>query len=890
MSVIGEFWRRVGMLVRQEKFARELYEEMRLHREMKERELIASGTKNDEARYAASRSFGNATSLSERGREAWGWRRLEDFAQDLRFGVRMLRNNPGFTLTAVLTLALGIGANTAVFSVIEAVLLRPLPYKDSAHLVVLTDARDPIGGAFSYRELEILKTQSQSLEDLAIYYRDTGFSRVRLTDGEPELIQAGFVSANFLPMMGVAPMLGRSFTREEERRQEHVVVLSYGLWTRRFGRAPDAIGKTLEINGARSQIIGVMPASFQFPARDQQFWAPVTTNPWWNDPDLTSDSDSRHTRAFYARWQAAGRLKAWVTRQQAQEELNEIFAHLGNTNLNRNAVDVAMLRVDVSDRTRLVFLVLLGAVCAVLLIACSNVANLMLARGAARNREMAVRAALGAGIGRLTRQLLSESALLAVFSAGLGLVFAATGTRVLVTLGPAEIPRLEQTRVDAGVLAFAIGIAAVSVILFGLVPAVKISRGDPNDSLKSGSRTASDSAAVKRTRSALVVAEFAIAVVLVIGTGLLVRSLLAVEALDPGFAPEHALTLRVTPMPGLSTELNGAYERILQRIEALPGVEAAGAIDNLFQLGNLGNLGLRVVEGRAPETSDQWKPLTWNVIRGNYMQAMSAPLIAGRYFSRQDGPTAPLVAIIDQSMARRYWPTESAIGKRFKGQDPRGRNDAWIEVVGVVHDMRRNGLERNPIPHVYLWNQQTDEVEKTAEFVVKTSGDPRALAGSLRATVRGAAPAAVLSSVEPLEQRLSSQLSMRRFQTWLLGVFSWLAMVLAGVGIFGVMAYSVVQRTPEIGIRVALGAQRQAVMWLILVRGGGLALIGVGIGALVALALMRWMQSLLFGVTATDPMTFVATAGLLCVVGLMACYVPARRAMRVDPMVALRHE
>jgi predicted permease len=350
------------------------------------------------------------------------------------------------------------------------------------------------------------------------------------------------------------------------------------------------------------------------------------------------------------------------------------------------------------------------------------------------------------------------------------------------------------------------------------------------------------------------------------------------------------LTLSVTPAAGSSEERNAEYEQILQRVRALPGVNAAGAIDSLFELGTLNNLGLRMLEGRTPEPREQWTPLAWNVVRGNYMQAMSAPLVAGRYFSEQDGPTSPLVAIVDESMAHRYWPNENAIGKRFKGQDPRGPNDNWIEVVGVVRDMRRNGLERNPIPHVYLWHQQTDEAENTAEFVVRTAGEPRALTASLRAAVRTADPSAVVSAVEPLEQRLSSQLSMRRFQVWLLSVFSWLALVLAGVGIFGVMAFSVVQRTSEIGIRVALGAQREAVMWVMVGKGGALALGGVGIGVLVALALTRWIRSLLFEVTATDPVTFAGTAALLCVVALIGSYVPARRAMRVDPMVALRQE
>ena len=815
--------------------------------------------------------------------------------QDLQYGLRMLSKNPGLTAVAVLTLALGIGATTAVFSVVNAVLLRSLPYKDPGRLALFADPdfpQDPQDGGFLRKDMEAFVAQSQKIENIAFFYRDSGFSRVTLTAAnEPELVQGAFVSSNFFPALGVSPALGRVFSSEEEKKQERVVILSHGLWLRRFGGSGDVIGKSLQINGMESEIIGVMPGSFQFPARDQQFWAPITTNPYWNDPQLTTNFDPNRVRTFYARWLGIGRLKPGTNFGQAQTELDTIFSRLKLADPDKNrgsGVKVVPLRVSLSGKTRLALLVLFGAVFFVLLIACCNVANLVLARGATRRREMAVRAALGAGRGRIARQLLTESILLSLFSGTVGVILATFAVPLLVAFAPPDIPRLEQAHVDLGVLAFAFALSLFTILIFGLAPAWKISRSDPHESLKLGASASTESVAVKRLRSSLVIAEFALAVVLLTGAGLLARSFLAVESVDPGFEPEHVLTMNVRTPAETRQKANDLLNQILERVRTVPGIRSAGAIDGLFEMNALTNLGLRSIEGHEPEPRERWTPLNWRIVRGDYFQAMGASLLKGRYFSEQDGPNTPLVAIIDESTARRYWPDEDPVGKRFKGQDRRGPNDDWLTVIGVVSDMRRSGLDRQSIPHVYESYKQADS--NTTDLVVRTSGDPRLLAFTLRGVVRSMSSTAVLSAVSTLEQNLSEQLSPRRFQTWLLGLFSAAALLLAGIGIFGVMHYSVARRTHEIGIRMALGARPRDVLRLVLGQGGRLALAGIAIGAAGALVLTRVMAGLLFEVEPTDPPTFVGAMVLLMLVGIFACYIPARRATKVDPMTALRDE
>jgi len=626
-------------------------------------------------------------------------------------------------------------------------------------------------------------------------------------------------------------------------------------------------------------VIGVMPAIFQFPSNNIQFWAPITANRYWGE---VIPFDPNYSRYAYARWDAVARLKAGATLEQAQAEMSTINTRLEQTAPDPNrarGISVVPLRVNLSGNTRLAFYVLFGAVSFVLLIACTNVANLMLARGAARQREVAIRTALGADRGRLIRQLFTESAVLAAFSGCLGLVLAVFGIRTLIAFGPPDIPRLNQAGLDAGVLTFTLTVSLFAATLFGLAPAFRISRSDPNESLKRGAA---------RMRNLLVVSEFALSVVLLTGAGLLVRSFHAVQSVDPGFRPEHVLTMRVTMPAGTSPGRSVALDDLtLERIRSIPGVQAAGAISGLL-VRNPDSFGLRRVEGKAPETEAQWAPLDWTTVRGDYIQAMGSPLLRGRFFSERDGKGTPLVAIVDESMARRYWPGEDPIGKRFKGFDKRGLNDEWLTVIGVVRDMRRHGREREPAAHIYQWYKQSDQA--TPDLVVRTSGDPKALATTLRQVVRGLDRTAILSPVTTLEQQLADQLSPRRFQTGLLGLFSLIALILASVGIYGVMHYSVAQRTHEIGIRMALGARPGDILRMVIRQGSTLALAGLAVGLAGAWWLTRILSNLLYAVSPADPPTFLSVSLLLTAVAAMASSIPAWRAAKVDPLLALRHD
>jgi len=808
---------------------------------------------------------------------------------DIRYGLRCLARSPGFSLVSIVTLAVSIAANTSIFSVIEAVVLRPLPYRNPSRLVLLANPDDLEHGGLLYRDFEALKVENQAFEDVAAYYRDSGVSRVTLTGaGEPQSAQGGFVTANLFPLMGIPPILGRVFTAEEETRRDHVVLLSHGLWVRQFGSSRDVIGKALEIDGVSFQVIGVMPEEFQFPAREQQFWAPMTTNSCWGDPALTTNFDPNHGPRFYQRWQAIGRLKPGVKLPQAQVEMDTIFARISQSDKSPGrgrGILLCPLGISLSGNTRLAFSVLFGAVIFVLLIACSNVVILQLARGSARQREIAVRVALGANRSRLVRQLFTESMLLALLSGSLGLLLVPVGLHGLLALAPADIPRLQEAGLDARVLAFSMAISLLAAVLFGLAPAWKTSQaiGTPN----ACGTTVAGSVAGKRTHGFLVLGEFAIATVLLVGAGLLIRSFIAVETVDPGFQPEHIVTMNI--LPGNTPQGAGdLYGALLERLRPFPGVQFAGAIDGLFEVGEISNLGLRVIEGRAPEPRERWTPMRWSVVRGEYFQAMGVQLLRGRYFSAQDRANAPLVAIIDERMAQRYWPGEDAIGKRFKGQDTRGSNDDWLTVVGMVRNMRRSGLEREPIPHIF--QPSTQAGTSTGDVIVRVVGSPASTARALRAVVREVDRNAVVSSITTMEEQLSEQLSPRRFRTSLLSLFSVVALFLAGAGIYGVLDYSVTRRTHEIGIRMALGAHPHDVAKLVIEDGAKFAIAGLMAGALAGAGLARVIRSLLFEVPPSDPVTLAGVAIVLVGSMFLACCGPARRAVRVAPMVALRKE
>jgi predicted permease len=870
----------------------ELSESIREHLDETIEELVDNGMLREEAARAARRRFGNVALLEERGREVWQWPTLESIWADVNFALRQLLRSPGFTIMSLLTLALGIGANTAVYSIIQAVLLHPLPYHDPNRLMLLADQQDPQEGGVLYRDYETWTKHTSSFTTIAAYYRDSGWSRVTLTGGqEPQSFQGAYVTANFFSLLGVEPLLGRTFTTAEEDRRERVIVLSYGLWKRQFGGSPDVTGQELRIDGTAATVIGVMPETFQFPAADSRFWAPITTNRYWGDPAVTT-KDGSHGRGFYARWQVIARLKKGVSPQQSQAEIDAIFSGLQKTDSDPNrgiGVTVVPLRIQIAGDTRLALYVLFGSVCLLLLIACSNVTNLVLARGASRVHEMALRAALGASRGRIVQQLLTESFMLAMLGGLIGLLFALLGIRALTAMGPRDIPRLNEASLNPAVLGFTFAIALLSAILFGLTPAVKVWRSAPSEQLKAMNPTAPGAIGFASMRSVLIVVEFALSVLLLTAAGLLIHSFLLVRSVDPGFEPEHVLNIHVTFPAGTSGEqISTISESIAHRLRAIPGVKSVGAIEGIFDLGPSNNIGLRSIEGGSPEPRQQWTALNWNTVREDYFQSMGAELLHGRYFTQHDGPSSALVAIIDESMARRYWKGDDPIGKRIKGQDRRGRNDDWITVIGVVRDIRTHGLERSATPHVYEWYLQADN--PTPDIVVRATGNPAAIASELRNVVRSEAPMAIVSSVTTVQQQLSQQLAPRRFQTFLLGMFSLLALVLATIGIYGLIHYSVVQRTKEIGIRMALGAQRGDILVAVIKQGLSLAGIGLAIGLTADWVATRSLSRLLYGVAPFDPVTVSTVSLLLIGAALLASLIPAWRAVRVDPMQTLRSE
>ncbi len=808
--------------------------------------------------------------------------------QDLRYAVRTLSQKPGFTVVAVLTLALGVGANTAIFSVVNSVLLRPLPYAEPARLAMLwTD--DPKHGLHeegtSYLTFADWKSQSRVFADLAVSTSDP----VTLTGADaPERIETEAVAANLFPLLGIQPLLGRVFSPDDEARGERVVVLSYALWQRRFGASPDVIGKTIEINGAHERIVGVLPADFFFPTKATLLWKPMTSFQHW---------EREKARRFSDWFRVVGRLKPGATFAQARVEMNAIGRQLEQAYPFNAGDDFAGFSVNVvpifeqitSPKLQLALWSLLGAIFFVLLIACTNLANLMLARGAARGREFAIRLALGASRARLVRQMLTESAALALGAGLLGLALAAAGIKVLMAFAPPNIPRLDEIRIDAGVLAFTLGLSLLASLLFGLLPAWKVSRTDPNEALKEGGRSFSDGPS--RTRGSLVVIEVALAVVLLVSAGLLMRSFLRLQAVAPGFDPKGVLLARVSlaawrtqtagsTAPRLEPEL--FFQQLSERLAALPGVQGVGGIRDLFFKRNP-DVPI-TVEGRprAPGGRET-NQITFDQVSPGFFRVMQIPLLRGRFFSEPELRRGR-VAIINETLARRFFPGVDPLDQRFSFNAQPTKDD-WYTVVGVVGDVRRQGLEKQAVSEIFL-----PGIRESMDLVVRVNSDPRALAAAVRQAIQAVDKTAVVSGVTTVESQLEAFNSERRFQTWLLGLFAALALLLAAIGIYGVMSYTVTQRTHEIGIRLALGAQRRDILKLVVGQGMAFVLIGLSAGVLAALWVTPVLASLLYGVGATDPATFALMALTLFSVALLACYLPARRATKVDPMIALRYE
>ena len=876
---------------REQEFAEELASHLAFHME----DNLRAGMSPEEARRQALIKLGGVALTQERYREQRGLPMLETLIQDLRFGLRMLHKNPGFSLVAILTLALGIGANTAIFSVVNAVLLKPLPYPEPGQLAQLRIVRsgkpDTVIGSAAFVQV---KAQSQSLARIAAY---SGGDMTLTGAGAAEGVVAGAVTADFFPLLGVLPALGRNFTQEEDTPNgPKAAILGHGLWQSRFGGDLNVLGRTVTLNEQSYTVVGILPARFQYP-EPFQLWIPLAL------------SETSAALAGYGEGmvllKAIARLKPSVTLEQAQTEMQTIAQRIqpggptvtpgGNPRSRGGRGDSVLTLVGLHEQVvgdvKGMLLVLLGAVAFVLLIACANVANLLLARAATRQREMAVRAALGAGRLRVARQLLTESVLLSLAGGGLGLLVAFWGVRALGQWGGSSLPAMHGIGIDAWVLAFTLGVSVLTGLAFGLAPAFQAARADVNAALKQESRGEMGGHR-KWLRHFLVVSEVALALVLLIGAGLLIKSFSRLRDVNPGFRTDGVLTFQVTLAEGkASPQKVNFIKQIVERLKALPGVQAVAATDSL-PLTQFNRISPAEIEGRPPidlrkAKPGEVRPVSRPTVTLDYFNAMGIPLRNGRAFTLQDARSPAESVIVTEAFEKHHFPGQSAVGKRIRLL-ARGAEPRWQTVVGVVSDVRQSGLAGDVLPEVY--SPELEDVGGDLSFVIRATGEPTSLISAVRATVAEVEPNQALHNVMTMEQRLANTTTSRRLNTVLLGSFAGVALLLAVVGIYGVMSYAVTQRRREIGVRMALGAQRGDVSRLVIGEGMKLVLIGALLGLGGALALTRLLKTLLFGVSATDPLTFIVIAALLIIVALLACWIPARRATKVDPLIALRHE
>ena len=853
----------------------DLDRDIRDHLERETEDNIDRGMAPDEARRQAMLAFGNVALAKEDTRRVWVWAWLDEARQDLRYAARTLLKNPAFTTTAAATLALAIATNTAMFSVLNAVLLRPLPYRSPEQLAMLW-TEDPTQnlreGRSALWDVEQWQSQSQSFAGIATF--DSVGTVLTGADGVEQIVGAS-ISPNLLPLLGVQPVLGRNFSTEEAEQRQRLVLISHGFWQARFAGSHDALGATLVLNGSPSQIIGILPADFQVASFDADVWEPHPTH---------------HSVRGGQVWFVIARLRPGVTFDQAQTEMSTVARRLNDqlpaAERSQGIGVVPLSLYVVGPQSRLALWMLSGAVFCVFLIAAANVTSLSLARSTARAREMAVRAALGANAGRIVRQLLTESVVLAAVSGLIGTLLAFGGIRLIRAFGPGNLPRLNEVSLDLRVLGWALASSLLAGILVGLAPAMTTMRRDLRPSGEEGGRSVSGGASSRRIRRVLVVAEFALAIVLLVGAGLLVRSWWYVNNIDPGFRPERVLVMEVSTPTTVSVPEQRAdlYHRVLEQIQAVPGVESAGIIDDLFSANPREHV---LTVERDDGTVSERLRLTRDEVSADFFRALGTPLLRGRFFSIGDRPEAPRVAIINDAMARRSWSGHDPVGRRFKFV-LRDSDGPWYTVVGVVGNMRRQGQEREALPQIFVSLAQNPPSRNVGLFIRTSSDDPLTMAGALRAAVSRVEKNAPIYGVAPLEQQLGSYLTQRRFQTSLLTGFSVVALLMAAVGIYGLIQYSIATRTQEIGLRMAIGAKPGDIFRMIVREGLILSLTGVAIGLVGASWLGRAGSSLLFGVTASDPLTFTTVSLLLTAVALAACYFPARRAMKVDPIVALR--
>jgi len=803
--------------------------------------------------------------------------------QDLRYAFRLLAKSPSFTLIAVLTLALGIGANTAIFTVVNAVLLRPLAFRDPSRVVLVAEKTSYPTVSTSYENYIDWRGQSHSFESLEA----TRGTAITLTGtGEPERLNARMATAPLFSLLGVNAILGRTFLAEEDRAGgAPVVILSYGLWQRHFGAARDILGKSITLDSQPYTVVGVLPGGFEL-LQPADVFLPFT--PW---AKTLPDDRNWHPGIF-----VIGRLKDGITREQARTEMVGITKRLEQQypiyNTGKSA-DVVGLQEQLVQNVRPALLLLLGAVGAVLLIACVNVANLLLARAAARGREVAIRTSMGASRWRVTRQLITESLLLSLAGGTLGLLFAWASLGPLLKLSSTSVPAVLTVGLDRWVLFFTLVVSFVTGLVFGIVPAVRTAKLDLRETLNEGSRGSTTGPGQHRIRGVLVAVEIAMAMLLLVGAGLLLRSFSRLQEVPPGFQADHLLvadlplSLTAYSKPQQRFEF---FDRLVARAKSLPGVRSAGAASFLPVSGGGGALHFNI-NGRPPKSPHDYTVTGYRTVTPNYFETLGMPLVQGRFFTAADTEKAPAVVVINSAMARTYFPGENPLGKRLQlGAIPES-DVPWMEVLGVVGDVRQ-GLDLDPQAEMYLPYRQADQVLPVFQLsiVLRTATDPLLQAAALRSALGEIDPNQPLVRVRTMEENMAATVAQPRFRTWLIGIFAALALVLAGVGVYGVMSYTVTQRTSEIGIRVTLGAQPEDVFRIVVGEGLRLALAGVGAGILAALALTRLLRSFLYGVSAYDPLTFGGVALILTLVAVAASFFPARRATLVDPLVALRYE